>query len=292
MALKKYKPTTATRRHTVLLENKTKKTTADKKVTKNLKKVIKYNAGRNNSGTISVRHRGGRVKRKYRIIDFKRDKHNIPSVVEAIEFDPNRSANIALLKYADGERRYIIAPSKLQLGDEIISGKEVPVRVGNSMPLSNIPSGIFVHNVELVPTRGGILGRSAGTSIQIQGGAKGYKQLKLPSGEIRLVNENCFATIGEIDIFDHKNIKLGKAGRKRKMGFRPTVRGVAMSGGKHPHGDGQGKSGRHGPGGPAKDRWGNRIGVRTRNNKVTDKYIIRRRPSKTGRKFKKYKTII
>ncbi|MEI7578702.1 MAG: 50S ribosomal protein L2 [bacterium] len=291
MALKVLKPTTPTRRHTILVDY-SKEITKNVKPVKRLLKSVKYDAGVNSNGRITVRHKGGRVQRMYRIIDFKRDKLDVPATVEAIHYDPNRTSNIALLKYADGERRYIIAPDGLVVGNKVISGPEVPVRLGNAMPLKKVPSGSFVHNVEMIKGQGGVLGRSAGTSIQIQGGTKGYIQLKMPSGEIRVVREECYATIGNVGNADIKNVKIGKAGRKRKMGIKPTVRGVAQSGGKHPHGDGQGKSGRHGPGGPAQDPWGNRQGTRTRNNKVTNKYIIHRRPNKKGRKSKKYKTII
>ena len=226
------------------------------------------------------------------MIDFMRNKYNIPAQVEALEYDPNRSANIALLKYRDGERRYILAADGLKIGAEVTAGDSVPIKVGNALPLKKIPAAMFVHNVELNPGKGGILGRAAGTTIQIQGGAKGYIQLKMPSGEIRLVREDCYATIGTVSNLDHANIKYGKAGRMRRMGIKPTVRGVAQSGGKHPHGDGQGKSGRHGPGGPSKDPWGNRRGRKTRNNPRTNKYIVHRRPNKKGHKTGTYKTII
>lgn len=251
---------------------------------------MKSKAGRNAKGRITVRHRGGGVKKKYRVIDFKRDKRNIPAEVEQIEYDPNRTAFLALLKYADGERRYIIAPEETSVGDELVSGEEVPIEPGNAMPLHKIPQGTYVHAVEMWPGKGATLGRSAGSSIQVMGGDKGYIQLRLPSGEIRLVKEECYATIGAASNPDHKNEKLGKAGTRRRKGFRPGVRGVAMSY-KHPHGGGQGKGGRHGTGGPAKDRWGNKIGTRTRRHrKTTSKFIVRRRPSK--HKFKKYKTVI
>lgn len=289
MALKLYKPTTPTRRHTILIDHSS---LSRKQPEKKLTTKIGYNAGRNSRGVITIRHRGGRVKRKYRLIDFARDKHNIPAVVEALEYDPNRTSFIALLKYADGERRYILAPNGIKVGDKLMSGDKAEIKVGNALPLKKIPAATFVHNVEILPGKGGTLGRSAGTFIQIQGGAKGYIQLKMPSGEVRLVREECYATIGSLSNAENKNKKLGKAGRKRKMGFRPTVRGVAMSGGTHPHGDGQGKSGRHGTGGPAKDKWGNTVGTRTRKNKRTNKFIVHRRPNKKGRKSKKYKTII
>ena len=258
MALKKFKPTTASLRHTVLVN-----TTglSKKKPEKRLTKRRKKHAGRNSRGKITVRHQGGGVKRKYRIIDFKRDKFGISAVVESIEYDPNRSANIALLKYIDGERRYILAPEKLIIGQKIESGqKDVPVKIGNAMPLKEIQYGTIVHNIEMIPGNGGKIVRSAGMSAQIMGGDKKYIQLKMPSGEIRVVREECMATLGQVGNVDHGNIKLGKAGRSRRMGRRPSVRGVAMSS-KHPHSGGQGKGGRVGTGGPAKDRWGNKIGV-------------------------------
>ena len=287
--LKKFKPTTPTRRHTVLLDtsnlNRPKKN-------KKLMKTLKGPTGKNFSGRITVRHKGGRQKRYYRIIDFKRDKYDIPAVVESIEYDPNRSANIALLKYADGERRYILAVKGMKVGQTVLSGeKNIPIVPGNAMPLKNIPSGMFVHNIELNKGQGGKLGRSAGVAIQIQGGDKHYVQLKMPSGEIRLVREENFATIGEVSNEDHQHIKLGSAGRKRRLGIRPTVRGVAQSS-KHPHGGGQGKSGRHGPGGPTKTYTGKKQGAKTRRRKYTDKYIIKRRTSKRRPHAKKMKKTI
>jgi len=290
MALKKLKPTTSTRRHTVLIDY-SKTLTKGKRVEKSLSRNLKNKAGVNAHGHKTVRHKGGRVKRKYRVIDFKRDKYDVPAKVVSIEYDPNRTSNIALLQYADGAKRYIIAPDDVVVGTEVMSGDNAPIKVGCALPLKKIPSGMFIHNVELTKGKGGILGRSAGTAIQIQGFTKDYAQLKMPSGEIRLIKEDCYATIGTVGNKDIKNVKIGKAGRNRKKGIRPTVRGVAQSGGKHPHGDGQGKGGRHGTGGPAQDPWGNRRGKRTRKNKKTNKFIIKRRPSKRGRKFKKYKTI-
>jgi len=288
MALKTLKPTTPTRRHTVILVNKdVKKNRSFKPLITNLK----YHAGRNSSGKLTVRHKGGRVRKHYRIIDFMRDKKDIIGKVEEVQYDPNRTAFIALILYNDGERRYILAPDGLKAGEEIVSGENAPIKIGNALPLKRLPTGMFVHAVEMHKGKGATIGRSAGTSLQIQGGNKGYIQLKMPSGEIRLIKEDCYATIGIVGNSEHANIKIGKAGRKRYMGIKPTVRGVAMSGGKHPHGDGQGKSGRHGPGGPAKGRWGNRIGKRTRNNQPTDKFIVKRRPDRFGKKFKTYKTI-
>lgn len=289
MSIKTRKPTTPSQRHTVLLSSKG---LSKKKGTKRLMIGLKSKAGRNSSGKITMRHRGGGVKRSYRIIDFKRDKFDIPAVVESLEYDPNRTASLALLKYADGERRYIVAPEGLNVGDSVISSqKEVSVKPGNSTTLKNIPYGTNVNSVELKPGGGAQVGRSAGNSLQIMGGDKQYIQLKMPSGEIRLVREECMATVGVVSNADMANVQLGKAGRRRRMGFRPSVRGVAMSGGQHPHGDGQGKSGRHGPGGPSKDKWGNKYGVKTRKNKRTNKYIVRRVETKT-RKTKQFKTII
>jgi len=288
MTLKKYKSTTAGQRHTVLVSTKELSKTRPPKM---LVTRLHKNAGRNSHGKITVRHQGGEVKKKYRIIDWHRDKFDIKGVVETIEYDPNRSVRIALIKYIDGERRYILAPEGLHIGDSVLSQKkDVPIKPGNATYLKYIPYGTIVHNVELTPGKGGQLGRSAGTGIQIMGGDKKYIQLRMPSGEIRLVREECMATIGYLGNIDHANIKLGKAGRSRRKGIRPAVRGVAMSS-KHPHGGGQGKSGRVGPGRPAKDRWGNKVGKRTRRNKSTNKYIIKRVETKT-RKSKTYKTII
>ncbi len=287
MALKKLKPTTPGQRHAILLD---RRNLHKGEPYKGLVASKSIKAGRNNRGVITIRHRGGGVKNKYRIIDLKRDKANISAKVETIEFDPNRSSFIALVKYADGERRYILAPDGIKIGSTIMSGMEAPVKLGNSMPLKKVPQGMFVHAVEMWPGKGATIGRSAGTAIQVMGGDKGYVQIKLPSGEYRLVNEECYATIGTLSNPDQKNIKLGKAGRKRRLGIKPGVRGVAMSL-NHSHAGGQGKSGRHGTGGPAKDKWGNKIGKRTRKNrKVTGKFIIKRRASKN--KFKTYKTII
>ncbi|HEY9886717.1 MAG TPA: 50S ribosomal protein L2, partial [Vampirovibrionales bacterium] len=268
MALKKYKPTTPTLRHTVLVDKSDLWKGAPHKA---LTRSLKSSGGRNNSGKITVRHRGGAVKKQYRVIDFKRDKRDIPGTVERIEYDPNRTAFIALIKYVDGERRYIIAPEDVNVGDEIISSEEAPIKPGNAMPLKRVPQGTFVHAVEMYPGRGAILGRSAGTAIQVMGSDKGYVQLKMPSGENRLVKEDCYATFGTTSNPDQKNVKLGKAGRKRRKGIRPGVRGVAMSY-KHPHAGGQGKSGRTGTGGPKKDAWGNKVGKRTRKDrKVSSK---------------------
>ncbi len=287
MALKKLNPKTAGTRQAILID---RRELSKARSFKSLSKNLARSHGKNNTGKITTRHKSAGVKKLYRTIDFGRDKTDIKGVIETIEYDPNRTAFVALVKYVDGERRYILAPDNLKVGDEVVSGAGSSIRIGNAMPLKNIPQGTMVHAVELWPGRGAKLGRSAGTSIQVMGGDKGYVQLKMPSGEYRLVKENCFATIGTVSNPDQKNVKLGKAGRKIRKGIRPTVRGVAMSY-KHPHGGGQGKSGRHGTGGPAKDLWGNKVGKRTRRNKkVTGKFIVKRRPSKN--KFKSYKTII
>lgn len=287
MALKTFKPTSPGIRHAVLLDrSELSKVRPYKPLTK---RVAKQH-GKNNRGIITIRHRQAGSKHVYRMIDFKRNKHNIEGTVETIEYDPNRTAFIALIKYVDGERRYILAPDTLKVGDKVMSGEEVGIKVGNALPLKKIPQGIYVHAVEMWPSQGAIIARSAGTSVQVMGGDKGYVQLKMPSGEYRLVKGECYATIGNVSNPDQKNIKLGKAGRSRHKGIRPTVRGVAMSI-KHSHAGGQGKGGRHGTGGPKKDLWGNKVGTRTRRNrKTTSKFIIRRRASKN--RFKSYKTII
>jgi large subunit ribosomal protein L2 len=238
-------------------------------------------AGRDFHGRISVRHRGGGEKRFIRIIDFKRDKVNIPAVVAAIEYDPGRTARLALLNYADGEKRYIVAPLGLKVGDGVITSPSADIRPGNCLPMANIPVGTLIHNVELKEGKGGQLVRSAGVSAQLLAKEGDYAQVRLPSGEVRLVRQKCYATIGQVGNLDHSNVKLGKAGRKRHMGIRPTVRGTAMSPRDHPHGGGEGRqpTGMPGP----KSPWGKPTrGYKTRRNKATDKYIIRRR-SKSGR---------
>lgn len=270
MGLKIYKPTTPSLRGTVLLDNSklTKKKPEDR-----LLKNVKYRAARGN-GRISVRHKGGRAKRMYRMVDFRRDKLNVEAEAIAIEYDPNRSANIALLKYKDGEKRYILSPKELKVGMSIVAGEDVPVRVGNATLLKNLPSGIRVHNIELQPGKGGQLCRSAGSSAMIMGGDKEYIQLKMQSGEIRLVHGNSYATIGEVGNIDHANVKLGKAGRSRHLGVRPTVRGQAMGAHDHPHGGGEAK---HRVGGQRKTIYGHRTDVRTRKNKRSNRFIVQRR---------------
>jgi large subunit ribosomal protein L2 len=246
---------------------------------KSLLSSLNHKAGRNFRGKITVRHRGGGVKRQYRQIDFLRAKDGVPARVTAIEYDPNRSARIALLAYADGEKRYILAPLGLKVGDQIMSGPQADMRVGNALPLELIPLGTVVHNVELTAGRGGQLVRSAGTGAQILAKEGELVQLRLPSGEVRAVRRVCRATIGQVGNVEHGNIKLGKAGRKRWIGFRPSVRGSAMTPRDHPHGGGEGKApiGMPGP----KSPWGKRtMGVITRRNKKSDRFIIRSRRSK------------
>ena len=240
---------------------------------------LREHAGRNNQGRVTVRHQGGGHKRMYRLIDFRRDKHGVPARVASIEYDPNRSARIALLHYADGEKRYIIAPVGLKVGGQVMSGPEAEVRVGNALPLRNIPLGTVVHNVELQPGRGGQMARSAGVGAQLMAKEGDYAQLRLPSGEVRRVQLVCLATIGQVGNVDHANLNLGKAGRKRWLGIRPTVRGTAQDPNSHPHGGGEGRSpvGMPGP----KTPWGKPAqGYKTRKNKRTDKYIVRRRGKK------------
>lgn len=273
MAVKKYKPTSPGRRgmsgHT--FEEITKHEPERSLL------VSKHNrGGRNSYGRITVRHRGGGSRTHYRLVDFKRDKHGIPATVSAIEYDPNRSARLALLHYVDGEKRYIIAPLGVTVGDRVLAGPSAEIRPGNSLPLANIPLGTTVHNIELKEGKGGQLVRSAGTSAQLLGKEGAYAAIRLPSGEVRRVRQTCYATIGEVGNPDHGNIKLGKAGRKRHKGIRPTVRGSAMSPRDHPHGGGEGRQpiGLPGP----KSPWGKpTLGKKTRRNKATDKYIIRRR---------------
>lgn len=242
--------------------------------------VVKRNrGGRNSYGRVTVRHRGGGNRRYIRIVDYKRDKFEIPARVAAIEYDPNRSARLALLFYADGEKRYIVAPLGLKVGDTVVSGTNVEIRPGNCLPIANIPVGTLVHNVELKSGKGGQLVRSAGGAAQLLAKEGDYAQLRLPSGEVRLVRQACFATIGQVGNLEHSNIKLGKAGRKRHMGIRPTVRGSAMSPRDHPHGGGEGRQpiGLPGP----KSPWGKpTLGARTRRNKKTDQFIVRRRGKK------------
>ena len=240
--------------------------------------ILKNHAGRNNQGNITVRGKGGRVKRFYRIIDFKRNKYDIPAVVKAIEYDPNRSARIALLVYKDGEKRYILAPLKLHVGDMVVSGENAEPKVGNAIPIRNIPLGSFVHNIEMKPKAGGQIARSAGNMAQVMAREGKYAYIRLPSGEMRLINVECYATIGQVGNIEHSNINWGKAGRMRYKGKRPISRGVVMNPVDHPHGGGEGKSG---TGGTPVTPWGIPTkGYRTRNNKKTDKFIVTRRKKK------------
>ena len=247
-----------------------------KKPEKSLLKPLKKKAGRNNQGRISVRHRGGGAKRMLRIIDFKRDKLDVAGEVASIEYDPNRSARIALINYADGEKRYILAPLGLKVGDTIIAGGDAEVKTGNALPLRLIPTGTAIHNIELYRGKGGQLARSAGQSAQLLAKEDSYALVRLPSGELRRIHMECFATIGQVGNVDHQHINLGKAGRRRHLGWRPTVRGSAMTPRDHPHGGGEGKSpiGLPGP----KTPWGKpALGYRTRKNKVSDSMIVKRR---------------
>ncbi len=273
MGIKNYKPVTPSRR---FMTGFTFEEITSESPYKPLTVSLKKKGGRNNMGRITVRHRGGGHKRRYRIIDFKRDKFDVEGVVETIEYDPNRSSRIALVKYADGERRYIIAPNSLKVGDKIISTNgEAEIRVGNSLPLEKIPVGTLVHNIEIYPGKGGQIARSAGTLARILGKEGKYAIMKIPSGEIRKINLKCRATVGQVGNIEHSNITIGKAGRVRWMGRRPHVRGTAMNPVDHPHGGGEGKAkgGRH-PVSP----WGVPTkGYKTRRNKRTDKFIVKRR---------------
>lgn len=271
-------PTTPTRRHTVLVMSKEKVT--NKSSIKRLLRTKTKVTGRRSQGHVTVRHRGGGEKRKYRIIDFKREIREIPGVVKDIEYDPNRTCYIALVYYPNGLKSYILLPDGLKVGDTVIAGDNVEPKVGNAMPLSRIPVGTMVHNVELAPGKGGQLARSAGTYAVLQGVEEKYAQLKMPSGEIRLVPSKCYATIGVVSNAEHSLEKLGKAGRKRHMGIRPTVRGKAMYGEAHPHGGGESRGV---VGGPTKDIWGHLRGKKTRKKKPSDKLIL---VSRTGLKLK------
>ena len=271
MAIKKFKPTSAGRRQ-MTVSDFSEITAA--KPEKSLVVPYKKNAGRNAQGRITVRHQGGGHKRQYRIIDFKRLKDNIPAKVATIEYDPNRTARIALLNYADGEKRYIIAPNGLKVGDTVISGTDVDIQIGNAMPIYNIPVGTVIHNIELKPLKGAQLCRSAGASAQLMAKEGKYAHLRLPSGEVRLVLAECRATIGQVGNLEHEIINIGKAGRTRWMGIRPTVRGSVMNPNDHPHGGGEGRApvGRKSPMTP----WGTKaFGLKTRKKKnITNKYIV------------------
>ena len=274
MAIKFYKPTTPGRRNMTTMDYSGLSKVAPER---SLLEPIKKNAGRNSYGRITDRHRGGGNRRKYRVIDFKRERFGIPATVQTLEYDPNRSAFIALVQYEDGEKRYIIAPQDLKVGDKIVSGPEADIKPGNALPLINIPVGTFLHNIELYPGKGAQLARSAGNTAQLMAKENGMALLRLPSGELRNVPANCMATVGVVSNPEHANVNYGKAGRKRHMGWRPTVRGSVMNPCDHPHGGGEGKSpiGRPGPVTP----WGKpALGYKTRQkNKRTDKYIVKRR---------------
>ena len=274
MPIKKYKPTSPARRQMTVstFEEITKKTPE-----RSLVVTLKSSGGRNSYGRITVRHRGGGAKRKYRIIDFKRNKMDMTANVIAIEYDPNRSANIALVQYEDGEKKYIIAPVGLHVGDVIVSSENADIRPGNALPLKSIPVGTVIHNIELAPGKGAQLVRAAGNSAQLMAKENGYAQVRLPSGEVRMISLECKATIGQVGNIDHENISIGKAGRKRHMGWRPTVRGVVMNPNDHPHGGGEGKSpvGMPSPVTP----WGKpALGYKTRSKKKkSEKFIVKHR---------------
>ena len=276
MGIRKFKPTSPGRRG---ITGDTFEDITKDRPERGLIRDMRKRGGRNAQGKVTVRHRGGGNRRQYRQIDFRRDKHDVPAKVVALEYDPNRSARIALLQYADGEKRYIIAPLGLRLGDSLLSGPNAEVRLGNCLPLSKMPLGTLVHNVELREGQGAQLARSAGSGVQLLAKEGDYATLRLPSGEMRKVGQGCYAVVGQVGNLDHGNIKLGKAGRKRHLGIRPTVRGSAMSPRDNPHGGGEGRQpiGKPGPRSP----WGKpTLGKRTRNNKRTDQFIVRRRSKK------------
>ncbi len=278
MAIKTFKPTTPSRRHMTVsaFEGIDKKAKPERSLVESQKK----HAGRNSYGRITVRHHGGGNKQKYRIIDFKRDKMDVPATVLRLEYDPNRSANIALVQYEDGEKRYIIAPVGLTAGDKVLSSAAADIKPGNCLPIANIPVGTVIHNIEMHPGKGAQLVRSAGTAAQLMAKENGDAQIRMPSGEVRIVRTNCMAVIGQVGNIDHENVQIGKAGRKRHMGVRPTVRGSVMNPNDHPHGGGEGKSpvGHPGPMTP----WGKpAMGYKTRSKKnPTNKFIVKRRNDK------------
>lgn len=278
MAIKIYRPTSAGRRNTSVA---TFDEITRSKPERSLLAPLRNKGGRNNRGVVTMRHQGGGHKRRYRIIDFRRDKWDVAGRVESIEYDPNRSARIALIVYQDGERRYILAPAEVRVGDNVMSGPNAEVRPGNALPIRNIPLGTVVHNIELYPGRGGQLVRSAGNSAQLLAKEGTMAQVRLPSGEVRYIDVNCLATIGTVSNSDHSNLSLGKAGRKRWLGIRPSVRGIAMDPSAHPHGGGEGRSpvGMKAP----KTPWGKpALGKKTRRNKNTNKFIVRRRTGGSG----------
>ncbi len=273
MAVKVYKPITPSLRN---MTGYTFEEITKSKPERSLIVARQARGGRNSYGRVTVRHQGGGNKQYIRLVDYKRNKLSIPGKVAAIEYDPNRTARLALIVYADGEKRYIVAPLGLKVGDSILSGPQAEIRTGNSLPISNIPVGTLVHNIELKPGKGGQLVRSAGSAAQLLAKEGDYAQIRLPSGEVRLVAQVCYATIGQVGNLDHSNVKLGKAGRKRHLGIRPTVRGTAMSPRDHPHGGGEGRQPAGMP--SPKSPWGRPTrGYKTRRNKVSDKFIVRRR---------------
>ena len=277
MGIKRFKPYTPSRRHMTSSDfSEITKDTPEKSLVVH----IKTNSGRNNQGKITIRHRGGGAKKKYRLIDFKRQKDGIPAKVVGIEYDPNRSANIALLVYADGEKRYILAPNGLKVGDKLLNGETAEIRVGNALEMKDMPVGTTIHNIEMKPGQGGKLVRSAGTAAQLMAKEGKYATVRFPSGEMRLLPINCRATVGQVGNITHELINIGKAGRKRNMGIRPTVRGSVMNPNDHPHGGGEGRTpiGRTGPSTP----WGKpALGYKTRKgNKASNKYIVRKRGKK------------
>ena len=277
MSIKVYKPTSNSRRNMSVTDYSELSKVAPER---SLLEPLKNKSGRNNYGRITVRHRGGANRRKYRVIDFKRSKFDVPAEVVSLEYDPNRSAHIALIKYEDGVKSYILAPAGLKVGDKVMAGPEADIKPGNALPLVNIPTGTVIHNVELYPGRGGQLARAAGNAAQLMAKEGEYALLRLPSGELRKVPANCMATVGQVGNLDHENVKIGNAGRKRHMGWRPTVRGSVMNPNDHPHGGGEGKSpiGHPGPVTP----WGKpALGYKTRNKKkASNKMIVRRRNGK------------
>ena len=282
MAIKIYKPTTPSRRKTSILKSEG---LSRARPQKRLTSPRKQKSGRNSSGRITIRHRGGGAKRKVRIVDFRQEKYNIPAEVKSVEYDPNRGANLALVFYADGEKRYILAPDGLKVGDKVLStlGHDQEIRTGNRMPLEHIPVGMPVHNIEMSPGKGGQVVRGAGTLAQIMAVDGPHAQLKMPSTEIRLFAKECMASIGQVSNPDHRHVRIGSAGRKRRMGIRPTVRGKAMNPVDHPHGGGEGKSpiGLKHP----KTPWGKTaLGVRTRKSKTSDRLIVKRRQAKKRKK--------
>jgi large subunit ribosomal protein L2 len=271
MGIKKYNPTSPGKRFRTVMDYA--EVTSDRPL-KSLVRPLKKTGGRNNSGCVTAWQRGGGNRRKYRIIDFKRDKVGVPAIIETIEYDPNRSARIALLKYGDGERRYIVLPAGMNVGDEVLSGKGAEIKTGNALPLSDIPLGTFIHNIELRPGQGAKMVRSAGSSAQLIAKEQDYCQVKLASGEVRRVIARCMATIGQVGNAEHENVSFGKAGRNRWVGKRPHVRGVAMNPIDHPLGGGEGRSS---GGRPPCTPWGKPEGIKTRHNKRTDVYIVKRR---------------